>query len=394
MQALALARALAARGGRVLIVSEWAPGLPERAELDGVAVFRPHGLLNILWKLASLPLKFFRPKARSASPARTDYSALAAREKNGLAMRRFGWVSVPYALMFAVNAFLFLRKRRGEFGVIHAHHAEWDGFAAVVIARLLGKKALVKDSTVNGFQRLRNDAFGRSMRNCLRSRAYFAAMTGAIARNLETDGVPSGRIFRIPNGVKMPPAPAGSRTAKSCLFVGNLTQQPAKGFDVLLRAWPEVMKRCPGAVLHVAGGGPVAEYRAYANELGVVGSVMFHGSVADASALYDSAAVFVLPSRREGMSNALLEAMSHGLPAVASAISGMEEVVLEGKTGLLVPPEDVLALADALARLLDDSALAETLGSAARRRAEEMFSLESVAGRYCEVYRKITSACR
>lgn len=394
LQALALSRALAARGEHVFIVSEWVPGLPDKAELGGIAVFRPHGFLNVLWRAAAAPLKFFKRKTPHADSVRTDYSALPEDGKKGITVRRFGWLSVPYALVFAANAFIFLRRRRHEFDVIHAHHAEWDGFAAVVLARLLGKKALVKDSTVNGFRRLQNDAFGWRMKNCMKERAYFAALTGAIAGNLETEGVPPARIFRIPNGVPLPPMAVPGNKPDSCLFVGNLTQQPAKGFDVLLRAWPLVVKNHPGAVLHVAGGGPAAAYGAYAEKLGIVSSVRFYGSVSNISALYSSAAVFVLPSRREGMSNALLEAMAHGLPAVASAIPGMNEVVLEGETGLLVPPDDERSLALALSRLLGDAELSRTMGAAARKRAEEYFSLEKIAAVYSEVYRDITSrAC-
>ncbi|HOX22858.1 MAG TPA: glycosyltransferase family 4 protein [Elusimicrobiales bacterium] len=389
LQALKLASALARRGERVFIVSEWAQGLPECVEQAGVKIYRPHGALNVLWKIARMPFRLLKSRKEVEQPVQTDYSGVGDLEKNGLNQRRLGWGAVPYVLVFFVQVFLFLLRRRSEFDVIHAHHAEWDGFMAVVLARLLGKKALVKDSTINGLGRLKNDAFGWRMQACLRDRAYFAAMTGAIARNLEACGVPQERIFRIPNGVELPAGRALTAKPLSCLFVGNLTQQPAKGLDVLLKAWPQVPRDCPGAELRIVGGGDSAPYQEFAAALGVAESVRFFGAASELDRVYSEAAVFLLPSRREGMPNALLEAMAHGLPCVASAIPGMEELVEDGRTGLLVPPEDAQALAVALMRLLKDPELSRRLGEAARLRAVELFSMETISARYGAAYRAI-----
>ncbi len=98
--------------------------------------------------------------------------------------------------------------------------------------------------------------------------------------------------------------------------------------------------------------------------------------------LYREANLFILPSRHEGMPNALLEAMSSGLPAIASRIAGNEELVQDGRTGLLFPAEDIVALREALRVLLIDASRREAMGAAARLRVEKDFAWSQVAGEY------------
>jgi glycosyltransferase involved in cell wall biosynthesis len=104
---------------------------------------------------------------------------------------------------------------------------------------------------------------------------------------------------------------------------------------------------------------------------------------------YQQASLFLFPSRHEGMPNAMLEAMSSGLPVVATEIAGNEELVVEGKTGFLVPSEDVDALRDALRKALTDSTLRERMGAASRLRVEKEYSWENVARQYSEYLEKI-----
>src|SRR5205814_5815094 len=94
--------------------------------------------------------------------------------------------------------------------------------------------------------------------------------------------------------------------------------------------------------------------------------------------LYDEAAVVACPSRREGFGVACLEAMAHGKAVVASAVGGLTELVVDGETGVLVPPQDVGALRAALVRVLADAGLRATLGAAGRARARERFSWDVV----------------
>ncbi|MCI5210912.1 MAG: glycosyltransferase, partial [Candidatus Electrothrix sp. ATG2] len=135
-------------------------------------------------------------------------------------------------------------------------------------------------------------------------------------------GVAAERIEVIPNGVDIPAEVPEHRTANEVLYVGNFTQGASnKGFDILLTAWAEVSKVLGKAQLVMVGGGDASCWINFIRQLGCSDSVRFVGSVDDPSPFFASAELFVLPSRHEGMSNALLEAQSWGLPAVVSDIS-------------------------------------------------------------------------
>jgi len=158
------------------------------------------------------------------------------------------------------------------------------------------------------------------------------------------------------------------------LAVGRLRIR--KGLDVLLAAMPELLLRHPGARLVVAGDG---EHRAAlesaAAALGLGDAVAFLGRVdgGRVRALLPGAAALVVPSLYEGMPLVVLEAMAAAVPVVASRVSGIPEVVVDGETGWLVPPEDPPALAAALAALLGDGAAARRRGAAGRQRLDERF---------------------
>ena len=170
--------------------------------------------------------------------------------------------------------------------------------------------------------------------------------------------------------------------------VGRIVYQ--KGLDLGLRA----LAQLKDLDWHwsIAGDGPqMATLKSLAHELGIDERVTFLGwqSKEELAKDYQQASLFLFPSRHEGMPNAMLEAMSSGLPVVATEIAGNEELVVEGKTGLLVPSEDVDALRDALRKALTDSTLRERMGAASRLRVEKEYSWENVARQYSEYLEKI-----
>jgi glycosyltransferase involved in cell wall biosynthesis len=113
------------------------------------------------------------------------------------------------------------------------------------------------------------------------------------------------------------------------------------------------------------------------------------GWVDDVLVYLQAADLFVLPSRAEGLSNALLEAMAAGLPVVATRVGGTADVIISGENGLLVPPEDASALAEALTSLFQNTARKEELGCAARRTVETRYAISSVAACYLELYQRL-----
>jgi len=168
---------------------------------------------------------------------------------------------------------------------------------------------------------------------------------------------------------EVPEAPA----SPTVLAVGRHVAQ--KGLDLLLTAWVQVHARMPTARLRILGDGPLtAELQSQARALGLQSSVQWLAPTAQVQAQYREAAVFVLPSRYEGMPLALLEAQALGVPAVAFDCPTGPAEIINAATGIIVPPGDTQALADALLRLLADAPLRHRMGQAAIARSGAVFS--------------------
>ena len=161
------------------------------------------------------------------------------------------------------------------------------------------------------------------------------------------------------------PAPDGP----VAVFVGVL--EPYKAVDVLLDAWVAVSQQVDGAQLRLVGAGPQDSWlRERSRELGIDGSVSFVGRVprTEVATQIDDATCLVLASRSEGLPRIVVEALARSRPVVASTVGGMAELIEDGVTGRLVPPEDQFALADALIDMLGDRAKAAEMGAEGRRR--------------------------
>jgi glycosyltransferase involved in cell wall biosynthesis len=164
-----------------------------------------------------------------------------------------------------------------------------------------------------------------------------------------------------------------------------------KGLDVLLEACGLLRARGLDLRLALVGEGEEeAALRAQAQRLGLGESVDFLGAVApgDLAPHYRAADVVVLPSRREGLGLVLVEALFCQRPVIGTRVGGIPDVVADGETGLLVPPDDPLALAEALAHLLSDPVLATRLAAAGYAHVRQHFSAQVVAQRMAAVYRQ------
>ena len=159
------------------------------------------------------------------------------------------------------------------------------------------------------------------------------------------------------------------------VFVGRLS--PAKGVDILLRAWPRVLARAPGSRLLLVGGHEEVDYMAMARVLGVADSLDFAGYQENVKPWIATAQAMVLPSRREGGGLVILEAMALGLPVIGSNVGGIPEYVQDGRTGTVVPVADDRALAEAMTALALAPARARTQGLAGRQRVANEFSLRT-----------------
>jgi GalNAc-alpha-(1->4)-GalNAc-alpha-(1->3)-diNAcBac-PP-undecaprenol alpha-1,4-N-acetyl-D-galactosaminyltransferase len=183
----------------------------------------------------------------------------------------------------------------------------------------------------------------------------------------------------VSNGNGNPRKISKSVSMPNVLTVGRMVRD--KAHDVLLDAFAITGDELKDWRLSIVGDGVLKnDLRAQAERLGISHRVDWHGVVADPHTFYRSAGMFVLPSRVEGTPNALLEAMSCGLPVIVSnGAPGLLEVVEDGKTGLVVPVNDATALAKAMCRLRDDDNLRGRLGRAAKVRVEEFHLPRAIA---------------
>lgn len=252
-----------------------------------------------------------------------------------------------------------------------------------------------------------SDLFGLSRKYRLLRRIYapfvthYVALSSQIANYLQdTVGIAARRVTRICNGVDsqrftraevrcVPTgAPAGFFEDGALIFgtVGRL--QEVKDQLTLVRAfarWQSEHKR--RARLVIVGDGPLREtLEREITIAGLHGMIWLAGARDDVPALMQSMDCFVLPSQAEGISNTLLEAMACGLPAIATDVGGNGELVTEGETGWLVPPENPHAMAAAMERIADDAILRQTMSAAARTRVEAHFSLDIMVRNYLQVY--------
>jgi glycosyltransferase involved in cell wall biosynthesis len=230
-----------------------------------------------------------------------------------------------------------------------------------------------------------------------RALAPFASLVLCVCeaeRRLAASIGPERRTRVVHNGIPAPAEapvhPALEPLRERGPVVGVVTLlRPGKGLETLVDALPEVTASYPSASVAVAGRGPDREaIEAHAAERGVAGALHLLGETAGPMPLLAGADVFVSASWAESFPYNVLEAMAAGVPVVATDVGGTAEAVVDGETGLVVPPRDPAALGAAIGELLADPARRERLGEAGRRRVAERFTVERMLEGTAEVYRQ------
>jgi glycosyltransferase involved in cell wall biosynthesis len=343
-----------------------------------------------------------------------NYDRLPRRETiDGAQVVRFAvWPGgrLGASASYLVKALAWLVAHRRAYQVIHAHQAYAPATVAVLAKWLVHRPVVVKISTADAFSErrvLEQLPLFRLRRRLLRGVDRFVAVNPAARDEFAGLGLDAGRIIHIPNGIEVPPGVAGDADARrrarqglglaegrTVRVIGRLSE---KNIDVLIEAWPAVLAACPDARLVLVGDGGTfrsvePQLRARVQALGLQGVVRFTGRVDDAERYLAGADCFVLPSRTEGMSNALLEAMAAGVPVVATDVPGNALLIDDGRDGVLVPPGDRGALACGIVQVLQDPARARSLADAARRKAAARFAMPVVGAAYLDVYAGVVPA--
>jgi glycosyltransferase involved in cell wall biosynthesis len=302
--------------------------------------------------------------------------------------RTYDWTAVRGA--FALRK--FLRTQHVQLVQTFFESSDlWAGF----VAKAMSGTRLVWSRRDMGILRGRKHALAYRLMAGLPD-AVFAVSDQVRKHCIEVDGIEPGRVETIYNGFDLfdrteRTAPLASADTVVVTTVGNIRR--VKGHDLLVRAAALLVPRFPTLNFSVAGAVLEPEYFAELEDLvkalGLAGRFHFSGPVTDTQAHLAGADIFVLPSRSEGFSNAILEAMAAGLPVVASDVGGNAEAVQDGVSGTIIPPENVGALADAIAGLLDDPERARSFGRAGKEIVARRFSNEAMLQRVVRVYRRL-----
>ncbi len=351
------------------------------------------------WLASNLPV--FTPALRRVARRHARGLAGAAGAALGQAFRaRLGWRPRRVylkELLWAVALADEIDRGPGS-DHLHAHFAHGTTTVAWLASRILGLPFSFTGHAKDIYRESLNPA--GLLRRKLDEAAFAVTCTGANLDHLRAIA-PDADIHLVYHGLNaeltalLDAAPAAERPQHlRIVSVGRLV--PKKGFDVLIRAVGQLHRRGVAVELVVAGetGSEAVALADLVGHLGLDGVVQFRGTISQAQLLTElrRSSVFALACRvdddgdRDGIPNVLVEAMAAGLPAVSTTVSGIPELITDGVNGLLVPPDDPDALADALRRLARDPELAQQLARAGTAAVHEHFDGERLAHRLVELF--------
>lgn len=286
---------------------------------------------------------------------------------------------------------------------VHAHFASTAARLAHLARRMGGPAYSV---TAHAKDIYHEDVRADRLAETLDAAVFVATVSEANVRHLRGVLAPGTAVELVPNSVDVERIearpmrrpmrrptrwPTRQPASRTVLAVARLVEK--KGLDDLVRACGALAASGLPVRLELVGDGPLrAELEALAEACGIEARFLGPLDHDDVLDRYRTATVFALPcvvastGDRDGLPTAVLEAMASGLPVVATAVNGLAEAVVDGVTGFVVPERDPDALADAIARVVSDPALADRLGRAGRRRVVERFSLRASATRLRQLF--------
>ncbi|GAB4486954.1 MAG: hypothetical protein OHK006_15430 [Thermodesulfovibrionales bacterium] len=374
-QAVALTERLRAEGAHVIVLCR---------EMRGIDDWKPH---------RDVPVR----TVRSLNPYRVN-----------LQQRSLQNILISFSFSLALGGALFRTRR--DYDIVHFHGAGLPLVTNVLLLKLMGKKVVAKVAGAKmaieaGSFNGRYLGLGKLFVRMLRKVDVFVSISSEIRSDLLGEGYEEARIRDISNfvvpGDFSPPADVLEKTARKrelvkddrlmLLFAGRLVR--TKRVDVLLQAVKRSCDQGLDPVLVILGEGEEREpLERLAAGLGLQGRVVFRGNVQNVREYLHAADIFVFPSEREGMPNALLEAMACGLPVIAARSGGVTDIVSDAENGLLVDAGSVDQFHAALERLLRDPDVRQLLGRRAFETIRERFSIDSVIPRYLALYRELLGA--
>ncbi len=303
-------------------------------------------------------------------------------------------VRLPTSRIRCLGTTIYMRSLRkwlitNRPDIIYVSMLKHDAYVAVGVGQKLGIPVVLRPEGAGDTGDLAWQKWGRFGsrigKRCKQADA-FVAISPAIHAELLAEGYDKARIHNLPNGVPVPEKAWEPKNSGRAVFVGRLA--PEKNLETLLDAWQIVLKNHRGSSLLLIGEGPEkSKLEAKAKSLEFDGgTVQFLGALADPKHWLRTADLFVLPSKEEGMSIALLEAMALGMPIVASDIPGNHRLLTHEVHGRLASPESPLAIAAAIMAQWAEPEIAVKMAAEARWQVIEKYSIEAMARRHLDLF--------
>lgn len=282
--------------------------------------------------------------------------------------------------------------------VVHAHGYKADVY--VFFALRTSKVPLVSTCHTWIDDDLLVRVYGIVDRLVLRKYRKVVAVSQEVKQQLLSAGVREGKIHVIRNGIDLRPFNKAIPSLRDAFepegylivgLIGRLSKE--KGIDIFLQAASRILVDFPRAKFVAIGDGPDRDkLNSIIDELNIREHASLLGRRDDMPSVYASLDVMVSASRQEGLPMAILEGMASRLPLVATTVGEVPSVVLDGRTGVIVPPENVDLLASAILNLLQSAARRKQLGVAARKLIEDEFSADRMTSEYLCVYEEAMAA--
>jgi L-malate glycosyltransferase len=359
-------------GYEVHVLCPHIPGALIEETVDGISVHRfPY---------------FFPQRLQKVSSCTGMYSSVM---NSGLA-------SLELPFFFFFELFFALRLiNKYHIDIIHSHWIIPQGLVGTICKNVMNKPHIVSSHVLDA-QIFEKWTFLKPLLRIILSGVDALTTNSKFTKDVIEDLVtPKTQSLVIPMGVQLVLASNTGRKSDSptILFVGRLIEW--KGVDTLIRAMIHVIRKKPGAVLFVAGEGPLrGDLEQLSRKLAVEESIRLLGRIDDdeLAKLYNQASVLVLPSRpfngivMEGLGVVLLEAMSHGVPVIGSNTGGIPDIIKDNYNGFLVPFDNDIILAERILQITSDDDLIEKFRQRSYEIVHSKFSWDIIARRFSEVY--------
>jgi glycosyltransferase involved in cell wall biosynthesis len=311
------------------------------------------------------------------------------------------------ALTYMVTLGIYLLLHRKEYDVIHVHQVLYPAFISVLTGKGILKKPVLAKNACSGktsdIKCLRQFPFGNlQLKYLIKNLDCLIGVNQEGINEFKAIGYPETKIQHIPNGV-FPSLMRKTNYNKVLFVITTVRLDRQKGIDILLKSWSKVVAYEKTLRLLILGKGPLeSELKKLVTSLKLIDSVEFVGLVSNPEEYLKKSEIFILPSRAEGMSNALLEAMCIGLSCIATNISGNTELISEDsrktilmgefaieKNGILINPDDIEGLSKAILFLIQSRKEREDIGRRSQEFVRKNYSIDLVADRYIALYQSI-----